>query len=174
MIMDLEPLNAAIDAAFAAALAQMPNPVRVPSQTIAPNVTLRTDTYVAPAGPGFRVACTVAVPSVNFRVVRVRNHGPDTVTERDWPEGGIEAAAREHVAACMAQAGAYVTGKGFNADRKVILLNKLLKVKDAGALAENPKLVSLYEWTEAVTAMALAGQTNFPAPPHTFEEVMAE
>ena len=170
--MDLTPLNQAIEAAYAAALAN--GGQRVLPQTIAENVTLQTDTYVAPAGSGFRVVCTVAVPSMNFRVSRVKNHGPDTASERDWPAEGIEAAAQAHVARCI-QAGAdYVTRKGFDADRKVILLNKLLKAKETDVLASVPKLVALYTWMETVQALAVAGQTMFPAAPNTFEEVMSE
>jgi hypothetical protein len=169
--MNLAPLNAAIDAAYAASLA---NPQRIMPQTIAENVTLQTDTYVAPTGSGFRVVCTVAVPSVNFRAQRVRNHGPDTASEREWPAEGIESAAQAHVARCLSQGAAYVTSKGFDADRKVILLNKLLKAKEENALASKPKLVALYTWMETVQGMAIVGQTMFPKPPHTFEEVIAE
>lgn len=170
--MDLTPINQAIEAAFAAALAnggqrQMP-------QTIAENVTLQTDTYVAPAGSGFRVVCRVKVPEANFTATRVRNHGPDTASERDWPAEGIEAAAQAHVARCVQSGADYVTRKGFDTDKKVILLNKLLKAKEADALASVPKLVALYGWMETVQQMAVAGQTMFPACPHTFEEVIAE
>ncbi len=172
--MDLTPLNAATDAAYNAALAQMPTPERVLPQTIAENVTLQTDTFVAPTGPGFRVVCTVAVPSVNFRVSRVKNHGPDTASERDWPTEGIEAAAQAHVARCI-QAGAdHVLRAGFDADRKVILLNKLLKAKETDTLASVPKLVALYGWMETIQGLAIAGQTLFPPALHTFEEVVAE
>ena len=71
---------------------------------------------------------------------------------------------------------AHVRNAGFDADRKVILLNKLLKAKEVGpeAVAALPKLVSLYEWMETVQALAIAGQTYFPAAPFTFEEVIAE
>ncbi len=169
--MDLTLLNAAIDAAFAAALT---NPQRVTPQVIAENVTLQTDTYVAPTGSGFRVVCRIKVPEANFTVTRVRNHGPDTASERDWPAEGIEAAAQAHVAKCLSQGAAYVTAKGFDADKKVILLNKLLSVKEAEALAAHPKLVALYTWFETVQGMAIAGQTMFPPAPHTFEEVIAE
>lgn len=85
----------------------------------------------------------------------------------------IEAATMSPEAAVAAGA-AHVLRAGFDADRKVILLNKLLKAKDAGALASVPKLVALYGWMETVQGMAVAGQTMFPACPHTFEEVIAE
>jgi hypothetical protein len=169
--MDLTPLNAAIEAAYQTALI---NPQLVMPQTIAENVTLQTDTYTAATGPGFKVICIVTISSVNFRVSRVRNHGPDTASEREWPAEGIEAAAQAHVAKCLTQGAGYVTAKGFDADKKVILLNKLLSVKEADALAAKPKLVALYTWMEIVQGMAIAGQTMFPQPPHTFEEVLSE
>lgn len=70
----------------------------------------------------------------------------------------------------------WVIDQGFDADRKVILLNKLLKVKEEGptSIAAHPKLVALYAWMETVQGMAVAGQTDFPPAPHTFEEVLAE
>lgn len=74
----------------------------------------------------------------------------------------------------IAAGAAFVLKSGFDADKKVILLNKLLKVKEADALAANPKLVALYTWMETVQAMAVAGQTSFPEAPYKFEEVVAE
>lgn len=70
----------------------------------------------------------------------------------------------------------FVNGQGFNGDRKVILLNKMLAVKEQGpaALAAHPKLVALYTWFETVQAIAVAGGIAFPAAPHTFEEVISE
>jgi hypothetical protein len=68
----------------------------------------------------------------------------------------------------------FVSGQGFTADRKVILLNKLLAVKEADDLAAHPKLVALYTWFETVQAIAVAGGIAFPTAPHTFEEVIAE
>lgn len=170
--MDLTAINSAIEAAYADALAN--GGQRVMPQTIAPNVTLQTDTYVAPDGLGFRVVATIFVPEANFRVSRVKNHGPDTASEQDWPAEGIEAAAQSHVARCI-QAGAdFVNRSGFDADRKVILLNKLLKAKEDNTVASFPKLTALYAWMEAVQGMAVAGRTFFPKTPHTFQEVVAE
>lgn len=83
-------------------------------------------------------------------------------------------AAEPFAASAIEQGGAWVVAQGFDADRKVILLNKLLKVKERGATADYPKLVALYTWMETVQAMAVAGQTDFPPAPHTFEEVVAE
>lgn len=170
--MDLTAINSAIDAAYADALAsggqrQLPH-------VIAPNVTLKTDTYVAPNGSGFRVVCTIEVPEVHFAVSRVKNHGPDTQSERQWPAEGIEAAAQAHVARCI-QAGAdFVNRSGYDADRKVILLNKLLKAKEDDTVADFPKLTALYGWMETVQSMAVSGQTFFPKAPHSFEEVIKE
>lgn len=170
--MDLALLSSAIEAAYAAALAnggqrQMP-------QTIAENVTLRTDTYVAPTGPGFRVVCTVSVPSANFRVSKVRNHGPDTASERDWPAEGIEAATQAHVLRCVEAGKAHVRRAGFDGLEMASLLRRFFVAQQNNQLAGKPKLVALYGWTEEVEQMAMAGQTMFPPAPHTFEEAMGE
>jgi hypothetical protein len=170
--MDLTAINSAIDAAYADALVnggQMTLP-----QTIAQNVTLRIDSYVAPGGSGFRVVACVVVPEANYTAVRVKNHGPDTDSEREWPSEGIEAAAQAHVARCIEAGADFVNRSGFDADRKVILLNKLLKAKQDGTVADFPKLTALYVWMETVQAMAVSGQTFFPKAPHTFEEVIKE
>jgi hypothetical protein len=169
--MNLTAINSAIDAAYAAALS---NPQRVLPQTIAENVTLQTDIYVAPTGSGFRVICRIKVPEANFTAVRVKNHGPDTASEQDWPVEGIEAAAKSHVARCIALGEDHVIRSGFTADRKVILLNKLLKVKEDSAVADFPKLTALYTWMETVQQMAVSGQTFLPKAPYSFEEVIKE
>lgn len=169
--MNMESINQAIDAAYSAALA---DPQRVMPHAIAENVTLQTDTYVAPGGSGFRVVCRVSVPESHFTVSRVRNHGPDARSERGWPAEGIEAAAKAHVARCIEAGAEHVRRAGFNADRKVILLNKLLKAKEANALAAVPKLVALYGWMEATQTTAVSGQMGFAAAPHSFEEAVAE
>jgi hypothetical protein len=170
--MDLTAINSAIESAYADALAN--GGQRAMPQTIAPNATLQTDTYVAPDGEGFRVVATIFIPEANFRVSRVKNHGPDTGSEREWPTEGIEAAAQAHVARCI-QAGAdFVNRSGFDADKKVILLNKLLKAKEDGTVANFPKLAALYAWMETVQNMAVIGQTSFLRAPYSFEEVIKE
>ena len=68
----------------------------------------------------------------------------------------------------------FVQSQGFGADEKIICLNKLLKIKAAGSLSSNPKLVATYNWLETVQAMAVAGQSNFPTIPFTFAEVVLE
>jgi hypothetical protein len=170
--MELTVINSAIDAAYADALAN--GGQRVMPQDIAPNVTLQTDTYVAPTGSGFRVVCRVTVPEVNFTATRVRNHGPDTASEREWPIEGIEAAAKAHVARCIEAGAAHVISAGFDADKKVILLNKLLKAKETSTVADYPKLVALYGWMETVQQMAISGNAFFPKAPCAFDEVIAE
>jgi hypothetical protein len=35
-------------------------------------------------------------------------------------------------------------------------------------------LEAVYDWVNAITIQAAQGQTNFAAPPHTFEELVAE
>lgn len=170
--MDLTAINSAIEAAYADALDN--GGQRVMPQTIAPNVTLQTDTYVAPDGEGFRVVATIFVPEANFRVSRIKNHGPDTASEQDWPSEGIEVAAQAHIARCIQSGADFVNRSGFDADKKVILLNKLLKAKEDGTVADFPKLTALYGWMETVQSMAVAGQTFFPKAPHSFEEVIKE
>jgi len=171
--MNLTAINSAIDAAYAAALAN--GGQRSMRQTIAPNVTLQTDTYVAPDGAGFRVVARVMVPEANFTAIRVRNHGPNTSSERDWPSEGIEAAAKAHIVRCIQSGADHVNNNGFDADRKVILLNKLLKAKEENAVANFPKLTALYGWMETVQGMAISGRAIlFPTPPYTFEEVISE
>lgn len=177
--MDLTAINSAIDAAYAAALA---NPQRVLPATIAENVTLQTDTYVAPTGSGFRVVCRIKVPEANFTATKVRNHGPDIASEREWPSEGIEAAAQAHVARCVALGEAHVAKANFTSTRLTALLRRFMEVKEACATAvppvdiaeAKPKLVALYQWTATVEQTALSGQTYFTPAPHTFEEVMAE
>lgn len=68
----------------------------------------------------------------------------------------------------------WVIAQGFSADRKVILLNKLLTVKEAGVASSYPKLAALYGWMATVQGMAVAGQREFPDAPFSFEEVIAE
>ena len=37
-----------------------------------------------------------------------------------------------------------------------------------------PKLAAVFNWTGGITIQAAQGNTNFAAPPHTFEELLAE
>jgi len=68
----------------------------------------------------------------------------------------------------------FVQKKGFTAQRLVTLMDKLMQVKEADALASNPKLVAVYQWLQEVKAKAIATQTDFSEPPYTFEEVITE
>jgi len=94
-----------------------------------------------------------------------------------WADYELAYAARapeREAARCIAAGEAHVRRAGFTADRKVILLNKLLKAKDAGELESVPKLLALYGWMEATQAAAVSGQMGFAAAPYSFEEVVAE
>lgn len=87
--MNLATINSAIDAAYADALSN--GGQRVMPHAIAPNIMLQTDIYVAPSGSGFRVICTIRRNDGAF-IQRVKNYGPDTNSEKQWPEEGIEVA----------------------------------------------------------------------------------
>jgi hypothetical protein len=39
---------------------------------------------------------------------------------------------------------------------------------------DTPKLAAVYQWANGVTLAAAGGATDFDAPPHTFEELVAE
>ena len=69
---------------------------------------------------------------------------------------------------------AHVDKAGLTGSRMVTLMDLLLRIKEANALESKPKLVALYTWLQTVKAMAIAGATEFPAAPHTFEEVVSE
>lgn len=54
---------------------------------------------------------------------------------------------------------------------------RLLQLKlwwDEMSHNEAPKLMATYEWIDAITVSAAGGATVFPAPPHTFEELVVE
>lgn len=87
--MDITAINSSIDAAYADALAN--GGQRVRSQVIAPNVTIRTDSYVSMSGSGFRVVCFIKREDGAF-IMRVKNHGPDIKSEKQWPAEGVETA----------------------------------------------------------------------------------
>jgi len=89
--MDIAAINSAIEAAYVDALAN--GGQRVRPQVIAPNVTIRTDSYVSMRGSGFRVLCFIKREDGAF-VMRVKNYGPDIKSEIEWPSEGIETALR--------------------------------------------------------------------------------
>ena len=168
--MDLTPINSAMDAAFSAALA---NPQKVVATPVNgdPNQTVQTETYVAPTGSGFRVVGRIKVG--NFMAIKVRNHGPDTKSERDWPAEGIEAAAAAHVQRCIAGAEAHIA-RSFST---LILMDGLKRIMAATAtntLASIPKTGAVATWVETVKQTALAGSNRFPPAPFTVAEVLGE
>ena len=168
--MNLTAINSAIDAAFTAALA---NPQKVAATPVGsdPNQTVQTVTYVAPTGSGFRIIGRVKVGG--YTAICVRNHGPDTKSERDWPSEGIEAAAAAHVQRCIAGAEATI-GKAFSA---LVLLDGFKRIVSATAtntLVSIPKTVAVATWVETVKQTALAGSNRFPPAPFTVAEVLSE
>ena len=169
--MDLTAINTAMDAAFSAALE---NPQNVAPNQVGgePNQTVQTVVYQAPEGNGFRVIGRVKAG--NFSAIKIRNHGPDSLSERDWPAEGIEAAAAAYIQRCIKSGEGAVERAGYTASRLVTCMDLLFQVKEAGALALHPKLVTSYAWLQAVKAAAVAGETMFPPCPHTFEEVVSE
>jgi len=169
--MDLTAINLAIDAAFAASLAypQKVAPTQVGDYT---NQTVQTVTYVAPTGSGFRVIGRIKVG--NFSASKVRNHGPETNSEKDWPAEGIEAAAAAYIQRCIKFGEATVERAGYTASRLVTCMDLLFQVKEAGSLAAHPKLVATYAWLQGVKMVAVAGEIMFQPCPHTFEEVVSE
>ena len=99
----LSEINAAVDAAFNAALA-LPNPARVAASSLGDNATLRTDTYTGPRGAGFVV---MAVVNLGWRTLTIaRQHGPETNRERPAPTlAALVAECQEMRAAAYAKAG---------------------------------------------------------------------
>jgi predicted ABC-type transport system involved in lysophospholipase L1 biosynthesis ATPase subunit len=53
-------------------------------------------------------------------------------------------------------------------------LKKLMQAQLADNLESIPKTVAVATWVETVKQMALAGEVAFPAPPYTFDEIVAE
>jgi hypothetical protein len=54
---------------------------------------------------------------------------------------------------------------------------RLLQMKvwwDTFPVEDIPKLAAVFNWTGGITIQAAQGNTNFAAPPHTFEELLAE
>lgn len=54
---------------------------------------------------------------------------------------------------------------------------RLLQMKvwwDTFPVEDVPKLAAVFNWTGGITIQAAQGNTNFAAPPHTFDELLAE
>lgn len=169
--MNIEQLNQAIETLYQQTLQ---NPQRVDPYNITDNITLQVDTYSSPNGDGFYVICKVNTPNINYTVSRIRNYGPNSKNEKNWPEEGIEQSIKNYISNRILKASVFVNKHGFDADKKVILLNRLLNIKEQGLLTTKPKLVSLYEWFNNIEQLAISGEMVLPNPPYTFEEVLAE
>ena len=68
----------------------------------------------------------------------------------------------------------HVERQGFGASRLVTCMDLLLQAKEAGTIADKPKLVAVYQWLQQVKAAALAGSITFAPAPFAFEEVLSE
>lgn len=68
----------------------------------------------------------------------------------------------------------WVASQGYGASRMVTLLDELLSADRNATTAQRPKLVAVYQWSQTVKALALAGAVEFPAAPWSFEEVLTE
>jgi hypothetical protein len=169
--MNIEQINQLIEEAYQEALN---NPQRILPYSIDNNITLQTDLYSNDGENGFKIICTISFPNINFNLYKVRNYGPDVNSEQDWPLEGIDQAAKNYVAKCINLGSTFVNTKGFDADKKVILLNKLLNLKEQNLLESKPKLIALYQWFNYIEQQAISGKQFFSNPPYTFEEVIAE
>lgn len=68
----------------------------------------------------------------------------------------------------------FVERSGYGASRLVTCMDLLLQAKEAGTVADKPKLVATYQWLQTVKGAALAGSISFPPVPFSFEEVISE
>lgn len=91
----------------------------------------------------------------------------------DWKGGDWVVSAIATVSP-IALGEQHVEASGFSAARLVTMFDLFLQTKEANALASKPKLVALYTWLQTVKATAVAGGTDFTAPPYSFEEVVSE
>jgi len=114
--LNLTQINAAVDAAFATALATwnahaldatQPALQHSAAQTIGDGVTLRTDTYTGPKGAGFAVAATLTIGK--RALTACKQHGPETWRERALTRDGVLAALEADYAATLS-AGITVGG----------------------------------------------------------------
>ena len=74
----------------------------------------------------------------------------------------------------IAAGESWVAAQGYGASRMVTLLDELLTADRNGTTAQRPKLVAVYQWSQTVKGMALAGAVEFPSAPWSFEEVLSE
>lgn len=91
--MNINQINQLIDEAYEAALL---NPTTVARHYIFDNVSLQTDIYTSPYGDGFRIVCIISDNEGRF-IMRVKNHGPDILSEIEWPNENIETALQNSI-----------------------------------------------------------------------------
>jgi hypothetical protein len=113
--MDLTAINTAIDTAFTAALS---NAQKQSAQPVGNNhnQTVAVVTYDAPTGSGFRVVGIINIDGC--KIIRVRNHGPDTTSEREWPDN-IWAHVASKTKKAKADKAAHLYRCGRNASLKI-------------------------------------------------------
>ena len=104
--LSLSQINAALDAAFQAALAA-PQPQRADVHSIGTNATLRTDIYSGAAGSGFLVTATVELGWRTLSIVR--QHGPETWRELPSPtlERLVEECQKQRATRYASEASVY-------------------------------------------------------------------
>jgi hypothetical protein len=84
-----------------------------------------------------------------------------------------EAIPKDQLAENIKAAEAHVL-KWFTPLGVIALQNRLLEKKDANTLDPESKLVAVYTWMKNIETMGISGQLDFPNPPYTFDEVLAE
>ena len=182
--METTHIDAAIEAAFTAATALGARVAKIAPQAIptldsgAASETVQTDVYISAKGSGFRIVGTITFPN-GFSVSRVKQSGWDVKSERPWP-ANLDAEVAAWPTACLISAEKHVELQGYTATRLVTLLNAyLVKLATSGnnpatLAASNPKLASVYAWTQTVQATAAAGGRMFPQAPFPFSSVIEE
>jgi hypothetical protein len=113
--MNLTAINTTIETAFTAALF---NAQKQSAQPVGnnPNQTVAVVTYDAPTGSGFRVVGTINIDGC--KIIRVRNYGPDTASEREWPDN-IWTYVTNKTKKARADKAAYIYRCGRNASLKI-------------------------------------------------------
>jgi hypothetical protein len=61
---------------------------------------------------------------------------------------------------------------GYGPTRLITCLE--LMMTHSNDLANHPRLVAVYQWTQTIRNESMAGSFNLPHPPFTFEEVLME
>jgi len=171
--LNLTQINAAVDAAFATALATwnahaldatQPALQHSAVQTIGDGVTLRTDVYTGPRGAGFAIFATLTIGKRTLTACK--QHGPETGRERALTRDAVLAALEADYAATLS-AGITVAGITLAAEAndqaKFSQLMTLLReaeeqCPDDGAKAAfRESATTIVDIRDAVHSMSVAG-----------------